>query len=444
MGKNELLVRTNTSYELSKEKKRMTLHDSRFPYMTPPVPMKKHGINGIVSKNGNTAPPPPSPYQVLSRVLDFETPDQEKWWHNTAEKLSKALIDSGYDVHRQYQYLSFYYRHVLPALGLFPTKENGIHWKSILTRSGLPFEFSLNYQKSKSLVPFGFEPISYQAGSDRDPFNKKATREVLSSLAKVGIGVESDLYNHYANELVISEKESRLIREKYGSKGLFKTQVTLAVDLQKSGEIAVKAYFYPQLKALVKGISCDRLVFNAIRKTDADNRFAEPIGVMEDYIYSRNCKDMSKGVPPSFSLLFSSCDFVDPSESRIKLYMSELEATWAMVEDVWTLGGRLCDSITLEGLQMVKRLWQLFKIPEGRRSELNGFHDLSGPPPTSGHLPLIFNFELQPGRPYPIPKFYFSLFGENDMHIAEALEQFFAEIGRDDLAQTYKRNLCSC
>lgn len=435
------LILNITFYQnkLSKTRKRQE-NTYQLPMNMQPATDSSHAV---ANSKGHAELCPPTPYLTLSQIFDFPSQDQEKWWNNSAPMLSKALVNSGYDVHLQYQYLCFYYKYVVPVLGPFPREKTGIFWKTIMTMPGLPFEISLNYQKSKSLVRFGFEPSSYLTGTRRDPFNKIMTREVLNSFVKLGMGVEMEWFNHFVNELVLSEKEANLIQSGDSLKSPFKTQEILALDLKKSGEMLVKAYFYPGLKSLVKGVSPEKLAFDAIHKIDPDSQLAESVSMLNGYLDSRRGDTDSPESTPSISLLFCSCDLIDPSVSRIKLYVVEMDVSFARIEDVWTFGGRLKDPATLKGLELLRRLWSLFLIPEGRRAEIKDFHDIRGPPPKSGQLPLLFNFGLQPGASYPEPKIYLPVFGENDMAISKALEVFFSELGWTELSASYKENLAS-
>ncbi|GAQ03194.1 hypothetical protein ALT_0515 [Aspergillus lentulus] len=81
------------------------------------------------------------------------------------------LIQCGYDVHKQYQYLAFFHRHVLPVLGPFIRSSLEANYSSGFSAEGYPMELSLNYQASKATVQLGCEPIGEFTGTSQDPMN---------------------------------------------------------------------------------------------------------------------------------------------------------------------------------------------------------------------------------------------------------------------------------
>ncbi|GFG10815.1 hypothetical protein IFM61392_06590 [Aspergillus lentulus] len=100
------------------------------------------------------------PWKVLGKLLGLPTIDQGQYWLNTAPYLDNLLIQCGYDVHKQYQYLAFLHRHVLPVLGPFIRSSVEANYISGFSAEGYPMELSLNYQPSKATVRLGCEPLS--------------------------------------------------------------------------------------------------------------------------------------------------------------------------------------------------------------------------------------------------------------------------------------------
>ncbi|KAF4168252.1 hypothetical protein CNMCM6936_003040 [Aspergillus lentulus] len=111
------------------------------------------------------------PWKVLGKSLGLPTIDQGQYWLNTAPYLDNLLIQCGYDVHKQYQYLAFFHRHVLPVLGPFIRSSVEANYISGFSAEGYPMELSLNYQPSKATVRLGCEPVGEFAGTSQDPMN---------------------------------------------------------------------------------------------------------------------------------------------------------------------------------------------------------------------------------------------------------------------------------
>ena len=370
-----------------------------------------------------------TPLQVLTRSFNFACEHEAKWWNSTAPMFAAMMEGNNYDVHAQYQFLCIHREFVIPALGPYPTKGNPMHWKSTLTRFGLPFELSLNF--TKSLVRFAFEPLGPLTGTDQDPLNVKAIGPVLQQFAKVLPNLDLEWFNHFVKHLVVTNEDIKVLRDNDIPIPVFKTQNKLAVDLGPNGDVLLKTYIYPRIKAMAANRPKEQLMFDAIRKADPGGRLAEPLSVLEEFMGSRS----------TLIAHFLSCDLVKPSESRIKLYCFELQLDFETISAIWTLDGRRTDPETLAGLEWLKDLWELLPIAKGRASLPDCFYELGDSP--EEHLPFIINFALYPNKPLPEPQIYFSAFGKNDKQIADGLSTFFDRVGWSSLAKSYAPDLAA-
>ncbi|KAK4870197.1 hypothetical protein LT330_005251 [Penicillium expansum] len=111
------------------------------------------------------------------------------------------------------------------------------------------------------------------------------------------------------------------------------------------------------------------------------------------------------------------------------------------MKDLWTLGGRRDDESTHAGWEMIQELWDLLQIPSGLRSYPEPFLPLGAVPDEI--LPSMANYTLHQNDPVPEPQVYFTVFGMNDMAVAQALTTFFARQGWTRMAQRYKESLCA-
>jgi DMATS type aromatic prenyltransferase len=221
------------------------------------------------------------------------------------------------------------------------------------------------------------------------------------------------------------------------------------MDLQKSGDILFKAYFYPQVKSVATGISTERLLIDAIRKVDKARRFDTQLNNLEQYMESRKrmgiteVSNFSEADQPfeqsSFFPHFLACDLVEPSKSRIKFYAGERQVDLKTVTDIWTFAGRRNDPDTLAGLDLLKTLWGFLPVREGLCPIPPGFCEL-GKPAKGYQVPMMFHFNLDGLSPYPEPQMYLCVFGINSAVVIDGLTNFMRHIGWNDMATHYKSN----
>lgn len=368
-------------------------------------------------------------YKTITELGDFPNHDQKLWWHSTAPMFAEMLKVAGYDIHSQYKALGFYQKHVIPFLGVYPTKIND-RWLSILTRYGTPFELSLNC--THSVVRYTFEPINAATGSPRDPFNTHAIWDALDTLIPLQKGIDLDFFTHLKRDLTVNDQDTAYLVENKLVGGQIRTQNKLALDL-RGGEFLLKVYIYPALKSLATGKSIQDLILDSVHRLCRQHpTLATPLRTLEEYVHSR-------GPSSTVSARLLSCDLCDPRKSRIKIYLLELNVSLEAMEDLWTLGGRRSDAPTLAGLDMIRELWDLISLPTGMLSYPEPYLKLGEPP--NEQLPLMANYTLHHDDPMPEPQVYFTTFGMNDGRVADGLVTFFKRHSYTHMLQTYKDSL---
>lgn len=371
-------------------------------------------------------------YQTLSTIFDFKNEDERLWWHSTAPMFAQMLqLSNRYDPHSQYKFLGLYKKFVIPYLRDYPIRGRS-RWMSILTRYGTPFELSLNC--SDSVVRFTYEPINSLTGTEHDPFNTHAIWDALRQLLPLQRNINLEWFRHFKRDLTLSTEESALLE--VGMIGnQIRTQNKLALDLQPDGGFVLKTYIYPALKSLVTGKSIHDLIFESTYElSKACPGISAPLSTLEEYIRSR-------GPNSTASPRLISCDLVDSSQSRIKIYLLEQMVSLPAVEDLWTLGGRRRDSSTLAGLELLRELWGLINLPTGLRDYPTGYLPLGAE--IDEQLPLMVNFTLHQNDPIPEPQVYLTTFGMNDKAVANSLITFFARHGWDEMARSYAEQIRS-
>ncbi|KAL4806166.1 dimethylallyl tryptophan synthase FgaPT2 [Aspergillus unguis] len=370
-------------------------------------------------------------YEILSMALGFPNQDQELWWHSTAPMFARMLQSGRYSIHEQCKHLIEYKKYIIPWLGVYPRNDSP-RWLSILTRYGTPFELSLNC--SDSLVRYTFEPINAETGTSKDPFNTKAIWGSLAQLRPIAKGMDLEWFMHFKEDLTLNDEESNFLLKNNLAGDRIRTQNKLALDLKNDG-VMLKTYIYPALKALVTGKSIEELMFtSANRLAQQYPGIAKPVSVLHEYVRER-----AKDGTASPRLL--SCDLVEPSKARLKIYLLEQMVSLPALENLWTLGGRRTSAADMAGLDLVRELWHLLRLPPGLQEYPAGFLPLGAIP--DEQLPLMANYTIGPNDPMPQPQVYFTTFGLNDMAIADALVEFFTRRGWHDMARSYKRSLCS-
>lgn len=364
-------------------------------------------------------------YKSLSRYLKFSE-NEEGWWHKTAPLLNKILAAAKYDVHLQYRYLVFYYAACVSALGPYPQR-----FSSSITRSGLPVEFSVNYQNnSKPIVRIGYEPISHLSGTERDPYNHKTASEIVATLSKIQPDFDPRLFNYFVHQLSVNKAESDVLNGANVEGSEMKSQTAFGFDLV-NGEISVKGYAFPAMKCQVSQQSLSQLLKAAINGLKGE--FDCAFGLVDEYM--ERCGGYNQ-----FS--FVSWDCVVPAKSRFKVYGVHNDVTWKKIEDIWTLGGQATSGNVTKGLELLKELWTLIDLDEGERGYTGRFDDANDNG-SNIQSPMVWNYELRPNNPWPLAKFYFPVHGENDMKIVKGLARFFENRGWTELARSYVQTVSS-
>ena len=199
-------------------------------------------------------------------------------------------------------------------------------------------------------------------------------------------------------------------------------KVFLAFDLKGSRQ-SMKAYFYPVIKNMTSGLNSDNAVFELVRSLGVEG-FDEQLGVIEGYE-----KRLGGEEGPLTVVVGIDCIKVEEG-ARIKIYIEPRSNSFAAAKQHLTLGGLLKDKTTLEGVEILREMWNLM-INEPEEKEI----DEGWEKPVKETFPkssgACFSWELRPGKTVPDVKVYVSLrqFYETDRGIVGAMEKVFAKRG---------------
>ncbi|KAK2738332.1 hypothetical protein FQN57_007092 [Myotisia sp. PD_48] len=366
--------------------------------------------------------PTTTPFEKLSQNLNFRNESQHAWWNKTGSMLAKVLVTANYSLEEQHQYLAFYAQVLLPRLGPYPQE-----FRSSITRSGLPLELSINYQQygKKPAVRIGFEPLNALSGTGKDPFNKIPAMDLVATLLKLQLSdFDLQIWDIVTEDHIVNEVEEASIQGTKIDGGYIRSQTAFGFDLLGDGNISPKGYTFPALKCQLVGKPIAAVIADSVKRLQPLVDCSQAFSLVQSYLEETTYDDRS----------FFSWDFVTPSKSRLKIYTGSNTVTWAKLEEVWTLGGRLTSITTRKGLQYLQQLSNLIKINEGERTIEVAFDDRKD---TSKATPLLWNYEMRGGDPYPLAKIYFPVHGENDMRVITGVAQFFRVIGLDELGKSY-------
>ncbi|KAB8214034.1 aromatic prenyltransferase [Aspergillus novoparasiticus] len=321
-----------------------------------------------------------------------------KWWYKTGPILLKLMTSSNYSIERQHQYLEYYARVIIPFLGPYPQVV-----RSSLTRSGLPVEFSANYQQhgKQPTVRIAFEPLA-----EREEF--------LSTLLELVLkGFDSRLWDTVSQSIHLDATEKAILQEIKINDTLLRAQILFGIEFVGDGAILVKAYVFPGLKCKISRQSSRELLANTVQGLQRQVDCSEVFSMVDCYLQETNSYN---------PYTFFSWDCIKPSSSRLKLYMCSASMMRAKLEDTWSLGSRLQGPSVEKGLQYLLQLHDHIQIRD-RELEMKP--------------PLMWNYEMRSEDPSPLTKIYLPVHGENGLNIATGVAHFMEELGMVDTGKTY-------
>ncbi|KAF5525942.1 4-O-dimethylallyl-L-tyrosine synthase [Colletotrichum aenigma] len=292
----------------------------------------------------------------------------QAWDREVGETLSAMMTMAGYDdgakaIHR----------------GFFGTPR----WESFMTDDHTPVELSWAWpdEQSTPTVRYSVEPIGWTAGSA----NEQAAASLLNRTRSYAQGLDLSWYRHFLRNGAVSS-----------------SQTFSAFDLENDGSTTVKSYFIPTVKASSLGISNLDLVEQAIQTLQplgpecSSTALMGQFSLLKDFILCHHPTEQ-----PVVEIVAIDC--VNPTDSRVKIYIRSKNTTFGSMIDVMSLGGRLpflSDTV----MSSLKELW-VAVFGSGAEDNVGA---LSRPLPTIDHRTsgILYYLELKPGAPLPKPKVY--------------------------------------
>lgn len=304
-----------------------------------------HSLSPQGTKTSVQPTPDTAVFSALSKAIDFTKNDEQVWWEKTAPLLERIMVSADYTVLQRSQFLTLYRTLMIPNFGPCPHT-----WHASITHSGIPMEFSVNYQsQSQSTVRIGFEPVTDISGTSRDPYNLITVSNAMNQISRLSVeGFDPYLFTGFLNLMTLSKQESDVLQGAKLPGSKFKTQAAFGLDLKRDS-VTVKCYIYPALKTHVLGLSFHQLLADAVQTLSTVMKCGKAVSIVNDYMEKGGCYNQ-------YSFLGFDC--IAPSKSRLKIYGALLDITWQKTEEIWTLGGQLSSSETNQkGLEYMRILW---------------------------------------------------------------------------------------
>ncbi|PWY69061.1 aromatic prenyltransferase [Aspergillus heteromorphus CBS 117.55] len=364
------------------------------------------------------APPTNLPLDAVNKEIITQDSDQEAWWEKTGPLLAKVLASARYSPAQQIKYLTFYRNTFIPRLGPYPHR-----FRCAISLGGLPLEFSVNYQQHGSPHPvarIGFEPLSPLSGTERDPYNRLTMQEFVGELERLQIpGFDTRLLERFWALHALTPDEQDSLKGAAPEYSDRRSQGMFGFDVRDDA-ISVKGYTLPMPKCQVTGQSVASLHRESIRQLGSMlDYYSAAFPLMDAYMEETGGYERSA---------FFSWDCTAPAQSRLKFYGYEIEVTWAKMEELWTLGGRVQSPTRARGLEYLQELWEVMELPSGPRPVTEDFNAGATPRRT----PIVYNHEIRAGDPVPITKLYLPVHGENDGRVVRAVARFLQRIGLEE------------
>ena len=344
------------------------------------------------------------------------------WWKTSGYALAILLGNAGYSYATRIRILDFFACCIAPRLGV--VNEAGVkRWNSFMTDDHNPIELSWDwdtgYEPPK--IRFSVEPVGGLAGTAKDPRNELVAGEFIKAVLKDLPATNMQWFQHIESFFSLGTKRHSPVGHQ--------SQMFWAFDLDEK-DITGKAYFFPEYRAHHTGKTNIQVISEAIE--------AAPFCKSEDlsalYTFQEFVREYAKE-PLEMDML--AIDLVEPSQSRLKIYLRSRETSFESVRQIMTLGGRLTNSDMDMGLQGMRHLWDSIFDQQGVPE--------NAPLPASNHRTagVLYYVAFRLGSRAPKVKIYIPVrhYAQNDWQIMNAVTDFInpAPVGTNGNTQLNKR-----
>ncbi|KHN94378.1 dimethylallyl tryptophan synthase GliD1 [Metarhizium album ARSEF 1941] len=266
----------------------------------------------------------------LSKLLPPRNSDEDFWWKKTGPHLAAMLEAAQYSPERQYDALLFHYHWIVPYLGKALDTFSERQWSSVLGVEGLPIEYSWKWNSAtkKPEVRYGVEPIGRFSGTELDPLNHDATRELLHRLKVAIPSLDTSMVDHFVSTFYDANRFEYAQQTKAG----VPTSTTLMIAVEFKGvQPMLKTYILPRKLGQTLGRIPMSLFKDSLSILDFKSAAQQSV---YDFLESNTEGRL-------LNVFLVAVDNVAPVESRLKLYCHTPRTNFKSVREIMTLGGRI-------------------------------------------------------------------------------------------------------
>lgn len=281
-----------------------------------------------------------------------------------------------------------------------------------------PIEFSWNWGNSHGVVDrrvrFSIEAINEQSGTVTDPWNQKATIDLVERLELDIPDINVEWFHRLLKDFTPSKEVSSDDYTSHLDPQQPRSSLFMAFELRDQMPI-VKLYMMPFAKAIETSQKGSTVILESLASFARELEWSS----LQDLVQALELKSKSPVLDP-FMIAF---DCVSPKQSRMKIYARCPEITLASVMEVMSIFQD--KSKIANGLEELRKLWNLvFSCDnEDEASQLpHKTHITSGIP---------YYFEVRPSSSKVTTKVYIPVkhYAKNDLSVARGLQTFFEERG---------------
>ncbi|KAF4633879.1 hypothetical protein G7Y89_g4249 [Cudoniella acicularis] len=335
--------------------------------------------------------------------------DRSFWCRELTPILSRLLLYAGYqpnEIRKQIHFLSFY---AAPYLGKRP-RRTGHQRRSFMTDDGTPIEMSWSWTEGERdtlpTVRYSIEPLSRGNNNPPDGLNLRGSRKILR-FAQSQCKDVNLVWFRRLNSILLRQRSDEILPKAL----LSETQLFFAFDLLGSERI-LKVYYVLEAKARDKGCSKLDLLVKAVDSLSLDSSTVSAFNMFLDYMQEANT---------DLEVEMLGFDCLNPSKSRIKIYVRSQRTSFDDVIDCLTFGGKLQEPGWDEAQKSLWNLWKsvLSLSPDTLISEplRSVQHRTAG---------ILYYYELKPESSSIKSKLYIPVrhYGVSDGKIATGLSSF--------------------
>ena len=282
-----------------------------------------------------------------------------------------------------------------------------------------PLEYSWAWERTPK-IRYSYESIGAEAGKPSDLFNRKRALENMDSL-RGGVlqGADWSWFNAIVDMFYSSDAPSTIPSCSTPSDEVISSPSSIFMALEIGAEqTGGKAYLVP-VKAEQTGRSRLSVLSETVQTLETTSITLSAYPAVETYMNRRE----EAGSP--LHMIGVAVDCVDPSLSKLKIYLRAQETSFESVRSVLSLDGAI-EPWSEETLADLRELWRLvFGLDEDFSDSMelqSRTHETAG---------MLYNFDIKANNTVPDTKVYIPVkhYGRNDKTIAEGVVAFMKQKG---------------